>query len=612
MAKRIMAVMIALTMCAGIAGCGKNGKDSSKSTKETSSAAGDTDSAGAESEIKALTDLRSENIMYKDITGNNDKPTVEEALMFSQLAVEQYTAAQTGDAEKFKQTINFESLLDTMPEILTKYFKNNDTDGIMDEVNLLWGIMLLSSADEDEVEKAADDPSVEKIDKLLKQAYENFDPDDLDNTIWAERDTLEPLGDIDENTVLEFVVNDFTRDGDDMTIGFKIVIFNGEYRTSLNNIVAWKINGETGIMFAEAVRRTNEYQGMTGEEIDQQLINMDKSSTGQSTARWVYNIVSDYCEEKARSGEDIKTVLETDFPQCSSSAGLDLAGDEPEAEGDRFIWSMTKASEPYDGIITFGAYDEEMEMPEDVIYTSVDGEEYKYHADSKKEDVASDPDNANSIASRKAAEELNVPSVVNAADIEVYDNTYDENGKPTNEELAVFADMALEAYRAAQKNDRARFTEISAFDRIADPLSKIQQTDNDLDNVTIKWDITLFDGAADEKFNGAVNNRKKVSAEEYRKQLEQALEEFNFDNTNYNIWQSRDELDPMGELESDPRTEIALYNSYRSGEDIAVSFHMDVYSGDDDFHFINVYGFRIDGVTGVLIETAYRLDSEDE
>ena len=125
MAKKILAAMLALTMCASLASCGKNSGNSENekssrsantTTKEDDTASEDNTSSTEDKKMK-LTDLSSENILYRDYTdADSDKPAMEESLMFAEIALEQYSAAQSGDAEKYTQTLNLKKNLDSMAE----------------------------------------------------------------------------------------------------------------------------------------------------------------------------------------------------------------------------------------------------------------------------------------------------------------------------------------------------------------------------------------------------------------------------------------------------------------------------------------------------------------
>ena len=159
-----------------------------------------------------------------------------------------------------------------------------------------------------------------------------------------------------------------------MEMFFDIDVINGEYRTSLTTIDAWRIDSDIGISVGEANCKVNEFAGMTAEEVDQCITD----ENNLSTTKTIYDFVSDYLAPKKTRSEDPKTVLETDFPQCSSSAGLDLSGNEPEADGDNWIYSIITVNGKDNGKISFGPFNEEKGLPEYVIYTSADGTATKY------------------------------------------------------------------------------------------------------------------------------------------------------------------------------------------------------------------------------------------
>lgn len=377
MAKRILAAMLALTMCAGFAGCkNESDKKNSGSAKEKSTAASTKDGK------MKLTDLDSENILYIDWTSkDSDKPTMEESLMFAEIALEQYSAAQSGDAEKYKQTLNLEKNLDSMAESVNKlneYF-NDDNISIKNYATVLGVITLFQTLDEETVDKTLEEASVQDCDKLIKQAYENFDPDKLKNDIWLQKAQLQPLGEIDDKTVMQIVINEFIREDDDLLMAFDVVLLNGDNKFSLDGIKAWIIDGENGVTITSADCGKNEYAGMTAKEIENEYnLKHNESQDNDEAAEKIYETVSVRFAQKAEEGIDAKTVLETDFPMCSSSSGLDISGNLPESEGDQSVYCALNIYEFFDGTVSFGPLDEEKGMPEYVIYTSADGTVTKY------------------------------------------------------------------------------------------------------------------------------------------------------------------------------------------------------------------------------------------
>ena len=352
MSKRFIAALLALTMCAGFAGCGSVSKGSKEAVNgKTSNSASNNDTTN-EGKITILNNLKSENILYHDISvQDSDKPTIEEALMFAELALEQYNAAQSGDAEKYKQTLNFEKVLDSMADSLCiSIFVDNSNKDIKSGIAFLWGLMLMASADEDKI------MDIEKASRS------------------SAKDSLYPLGNIDDKTIVRIFLYEFQRDENALEVYFNMDVINDEYITSLKNIDAWCIDGDIGLLINDAERKINKFAGMTAEEIDQRLMYEENTLTAQM----IYDFVDDYFAQKSSVGEDLKEVLETDFPMCSSSAGLDLRENEPEADGDNYIYSFLTITAEYDGTVSFGPLDEEKGMPEYVIYTAKDGTATKY------------------------------------------------------------------------------------------------------------------------------------------------------------------------------------------------------------------------------------------
>ena len=58
---------------------------------------------------------------------------------------------------------------------------------------------------------------------------------------------------------------------------------------------------------------------------------------------------------------------------CNSSEGLDLAGDEPKAEGDKYVYNEMHESGYTDGKASISGYDKEKDFIKTAVYTSTDG-----------------------------------------------------------------------------------------------------------------------------------------------------------------------------------------------------------------------------------------------
>ena len=147
MAKKILAAMLALTMCAGLAGCGKvsDNKDSGSAKDKANTASADTDTTEDEkaTDSKTIegcmtvpTELNMDNIIIINIPGiRKDSPTNEELLAFAGLAVEQYNAAQTNDSEKYTQTLAFDKIVEPFAEIMTKMNLHGERPSSSKETN---------------------------------------------------------------------------------------------------------------------------------------------------------------------------------------------------------------------------------------------------------------------------------------------------------------------------------------------------------------------------------------------------------------------------------------------------------------------------------------------
>jgi len=395
MAKKILAAMLALTMCAGLAGCGKvsDNKDSG-SVKEKSTAAADTnttndeniqaaDSKTDDGSMTVSTKLNRDNIFFEYISSDcKDVPTNDELITFVESAAEQYHAIQTNDKEKIRQTIAFDKIIDPFcdfvlnTDIAAFYLGYDDCDhSLKDSILFSYGWLLPEDSDSEETYyyNADDNASADEYKKKITHSVDNMNIDELVDTYWKYWKDLVPLGELSDDTVISINLLNFERDGDDMFIDFYMTIFNGNDKFEFNGVRAWYIDGNVGVRIALPEHSDNEYAGMTVDEIEKKIKENDAIFHSSGIAKRMYDIMTEYCADQEVSGEDLKQKLDSDFPMCTSSAGLDLAGDEPQAEGDKYVYNEMHRSCYRDGKASISGYDKDLDFIEKAGYTSTDG-----------------------------------------------------------------------------------------------------------------------------------------------------------------------------------------------------------------------------------------------
>lgn len=391
MAKKILAAMLALTMCAGLASCGKvsENKDSSSAKDKANTASADTDTTEDEkaTDSKTIegcmtvpTELNMDNIIIINIPGiRKDSPTNEEILAFVGLAVEQYNAAQTNDSEKYTQTLAFDKIVEPFAEIMTKMNLHGERPSSSKEkVMYNCGYMLFECSDNADI-KTDDFIDIDSDDSAMTEGFKSMtqlalDGFNIDKTpLWENREELVPMGELNGNTIIGFKLNGFELDGDDMFINFDMSILNGNDMFDFVNIEAWYMDGTAGIIMDPPEHDDNTYSDMTVDAIKKKIKREYDGPYCVVVSETLYYIMSEYRIEQKAEGEDFKKKLENDFPMCTSSEGLDLAGDEPQAEGDKYVYTKMYESGYRDGKAFISGYDEERDFIEMAGYTSTDG-----------------------------------------------------------------------------------------------------------------------------------------------------------------------------------------------------------------------------------------------
>ena len=175
------------------------------------------------------------------------------------------------------------------------------------------------------------------------------------------------------DTIAYIDLQQFVREEDDMYINFDMTLLSGNDMFKLGTIEAWYIDGSSGVTIFSAEHGSNEFAGMTVDEVKQKIKGNKALNDTNDAAYCVYTIMAEYCADLYEAGEDIKKKLESDFPMCNSSEGLDLAGDEPKAEGDKYVYNEMHESGYTDGKASISGYDKEKDFIETAVYTSTDG-----------------------------------------------------------------------------------------------------------------------------------------------------------------------------------------------------------------------------------------------
>ena len=308
MTKKILAAFTALALCLCAAGCGnvkdedektnsgaaaadkgaasqedgdtretdENDADTSEDSKETDGGKSDEGTEknpdGGERTPAEGFEIDPNNIVYTTYE-INDTPTDEEAAQFLSLALEVYQAAYDGDAQRYMELVNYSALAEPYAIAMAEEdweplyqtpAKYNAINNMGLEVYFMGGddILFVGELDGD-VEKRADKARrvIEKLDLESEKATEEL------SYIFEMVQELQPWGGADENTVVWMELDGCDRDGDDLYATFDMGALCGDYNYVIDEVCAWRVDGELGIYFGSALLEDNPCKGMTAEEI---------------------------------------------------------------------------------------------------------------------------------------------------------------------------------------------------------------------------------------------------------------------------------------------------------------------------------------------------------
>ncbi len=391
MLKRTMALLLSLAVCLSAAGCGKvESGDAESKSAETSAAEGKTDEETTQEEVTAEEDttpedeevtdapaaetksgVREENCILQLFDDAEYGPSQAEALALAELAMKQYDCLEKNDPEGYAENINFASLTDKWAERIDDYkedmmFEDNDDteDGVL-YLSLLYLLTLSDEITEFSEWSGGQEAYREKLEELIGRVDVNessfFD---------ATRERAEaPLGELDENTIVGLEVDHSKRDGDDIYLTCDLSVMAGDYMYICNEIVAWRVDGEWGMLCSNIRTMDNPYAGMTADEIkaaekareeaDEENYSSEQTdnyeSRGDTASRTAYEAFVGYMSEhQSEAGDDPAAFAEKACPQAFGGDGLNLKNGEPEAEGDKAIYDAMTAADITDGLIIVG------------------------------------------------------------------------------------------------------------------------------------------------------------------------------------------------------------------------------------------------------------------
>jgi hypothetical protein len=323
MAKRIMAAMIALAMCAGLAACGDKKEDKGKKSKaDTSSAVSgkdaettaeddgtdnkadvikDTDTTAGEDDVFKTDDVTMKligNIIYIDENNLESEPTDEEIKKTINAMFKQYEAAENNDTQAFLDTFNLGILKDPIADLSEQMFQFSDGESddefmsyldstkqgtkyeVIDDVIDLLGRI----GDEDinkQLETATEDKDGAKIKELVGKLIDGVTPDAApvkenldDTTIFNSKEDVEKLGEIGDDAIFGFYLEYCSRYNDEIYMRYTFSVLTDDKEYDLGGIESWGVNGEYGVYLqseAYEMDLEDDMKGMDARQIFESL-----------------------------------------------------------------------------------------------------------------------------------------------------------------------------------------------------------------------------------------------------------------------------------------------------------------------------------------------------
>ena len=331
MSKKIIAALMALTMCAGLAACGNTAEESSAEDKAASSAAAEESKAEESKAEDTATDeeTTAENEGSTEIPEDNPwnspgvvngntfeddyikmrlvddvicidqkdlscEPTEDELKELAYAARDHYNAAVGGDINAFLDTVNFDLTIEPFLSMVNQVYEHTNAGDLdewvkdsklsekFDTLDAVSGLSeSLGSAETVEAVQAVDFDNGADGSKEIQALFDSINADEpntqknlSEKTIWdADGETLTLS---DKATYAVYPVY-FGRDGEDVYTRFNMMILDGEDEHDIVDVIGWKVDGKWGICATDYYKTENyeDFKGKNAKEIfDYESTNM--------------------------------------------------------------------------------------------------------------------------------------------------------------------------------------------------------------------------------------------------------------------------------------------------------------------------------------------------
>lgn len=403
--KKIIAGMLALTLALSAVGCGnveeeeksagaENSAETSENaeeskpdeqeeptesadstSEESTSDSSETDEKPAEKTPLASGFVNKNNTI---IEGYNDKEYDDQMLyLMMEKAVEQYNFIIDRDQQGYWDSINLKKVLSSKGlDILTE---NPNFEDDMEEAELytyMLPVMILYTVIPDEIDeledKYGDDDAElikqfvalirEKADDLTFDDFKDselFDEYSAYNSLFAEYDEdayREP--DIpdefkaspesfkivpDETAIFGIEVGEYISNERGTFAELDLVVALGDWEYVLDEVNAWVIDGEAGVIISDIGIEENEVKGMTFDEVCDMVVDIDSLRYANAAAKTAYNSVAEYFADQETQGISMQEVMKNDDFRnavADETQGLNLELTAvPDTKGDKVLFN---------------------------------------------------------------------------------------------------------------------------------------------------------------------------------------------------------------------------------------------------------------------------------
>lgn len=325
------------------------------------------------------------NVIIDDqyMTEQSTRPDDETLAELAGLAVRQYEACRDRNKQGCLDTLSIDELMntDSMDRILHyiwHYFNSTESEpeiGQAESVTVLSYLLMLSYLDEDaSINRIDDTENSGEYAALLREISAGINADNSDALLeellygyitapeyssFPEEFYADPSAFTIDDPIVYIELDSCEVTDHGTFVEFDMEVISREYYYNFDEVFAWKIADESGVIVSDISCEPNEYGIYTIEDAKKMMKEEEAIDNARKNAKTLYNAAAEYIsiciyEYKDKYIDYSDVLAAGNFSEANSDSGLDLSGPRPKSEGDAFVYDSAKENGITGGYIYIG------------------------------------------------------------------------------------------------------------------------------------------------------------------------------------------------------------------------------------------------------------------